>query len=171
MKARNNFQFDVYLTHHVVWFLFIVFNTKSWMSETVDVFFVRGLAQPQNEDVLFRRRMLRRLRWMRFSVLMLSRPTVRTLTEWFWFHAFMICLQLFENWRLVNWELHLMMWLWLMRKESLLGNLNACIRWEFLSQERILFLVTRVFKKCLFFNCLAEMRFVECGSIPTIMYL
>jgi len=65
-------------------------NTKSWMSGMVDVFFFRALVQRENQDVLFTRRMLRRLTWIRFCVLILSRLRVRTFTVWFLCHAFMI---------------------------------------------------------------------------------
>ena len=90
-------------------------NTESWMSEMVDVNFVCGFVQPQSEDVLLRRRMLRRF------------------TEWKWLHALKICLHLSEILRLLNWELDLMIWLWLMCKESFLGNVEARNKRHFVS--------------------------------------
>ena len=64
------------------------------------------------------------------EVLMLSRLTVRRFTEWSWLHALMICVHLSEIWRLLNWELDPIIWVWLMCKESLLGNLDAWNQWK-----------------------------------------
>ena len=50
-------------------------------SEVVNVLSLVDVCETQSEDALLRRRMLRRSRCMRFSVLMLRRPMVRRLTE------------------------------------------------------------------------------------------
>ena len=72
--------------------------------------------------------------------------------------------------RLLNWELGPMIWLWLMYKESLLGNLNAWNQSNFLSQERFFFL----WAECRRSNCIQSFckdKIFEWGSIPTIMYM
>ena len=127
-----------------------------------------GLVQPQSEDALFRRCMLRRSRGMRFSVLMRSRLTVRTFTEWFWLHAFMICLHLFEIWRLLNSELDPMIWLWLMCKESLLGNLDAWNQRNMSSQEIAIVCCEQIFEEVIVSNMLAEISSLSEEVFPLL---
>ena len=67
----------VYVTQRAGW--------AEWLTS-----FFRAIVQRENQDVLFTRRMLRRLTWIRFCVLILSRLRVRTFTVWFLCHAFMI---------------------------------------------------------------------------------
>ena len=135
----------------------------------VNANFVCGLVQPQSEDALFRRRMLRRSSCMRFSVLMLSRLTVRTLTEWFWLHAFMICLHLSEIWRLLNWEVDPMIWLWLMCKESLLGHWDA---WsQKTKKSRFVFCCEQIFEEVIVLNPFAKIRSLSEEASHNYLYL
>ena len=142
-----------------------IVNIKRWLSEMVNVVFFCGLVQTQSEDALFKRRMLRRSRCMR---LMLSRFTVRRFTEWSWLHALMICLHLSEIWRLLNWELGPIIWLWLMCKDSLLGNLDAWNQRSIVSQEIAPFLYDQIFQDEIVFNISATIRSLSEIVVPQL---
>ena len=100
------------------------------------------------------------------EVFMLSRLTGRRFTEWSWLHALMICLHLSEIWRVLNWELDPMMWLWLMCKESLLGNLGAWSQRQFVSQESAFFCCEQIL-----LQSFCKDKIFEWDRCPTISYI